>query len=87
MESYIKERCHYDITSSLWKNGVGINDSTLVSRRIGDLSKGKFYKVVNLALKREDNKVTRVEQSFHKIHGSYKDEAHIYIDYIRTNTI
>jgi hypothetical protein len=36
----------------LSKNQVGITESTLISRRFGDLNKGKFYKVLNLALKR-----------------------------------
>jgi hypothetical protein len=62
LDSYIKERCHCDIRSSLWKNGVGISESALVSRRIGDLSKGKVCKVVNLALKREEaEEVAHVE--------------------------
>ena len=53
----------------MWKNGVGISESALVSRSIGDLNKGKVYKVVNLALKREAKKFTHVENCVYTIHG------------------
>jgi hypothetical protein len=75
------------MASSLWKNGVIISEYALVLRRINDLSKGKVWKVVNLALKREAKKVTRVEKKFHTIHNLQEDEECIYVDCRRTNHV
>jgi hypothetical protein len=87
LESYIKERGHCDIRSSLRKNGVGISEYALVSRKIGDLSKGKVYKVVNLALKRKVKKFTRVEKIFRAICGLPEVKEHTYVGCRRRNNI
>jgi hypothetical protein len=59
----------------------------MCARRISDLSKGKVYKVVNLALKREEKKVTHVERTFCTIHSLQEGNACIYMGCTRKNHV
>jgi hypothetical protein len=59
----------------------------MCSRRIGDLSEGKVYKVANLALKREVKKVAHVKKIFRTIHSLKENKACIYTWCRSTNCV